>query len=44
MRQGVQRRLNLFPEREIPAGGVREETGIPGPAAPGDGDTGVGEG
>ena len=36
--------LNPLPEGEVTAGGVREETGIPSPAAPGDGDACLGEG
>ena len=36
--------LDTLPEGEIPSGGVRETLCIPSPTAPGDGDTGLGEG
>ena len=39
---GLPERLDPLPEREVPAGGVREEPGVPSPAAPGDGDAGLG--
>ena len=41
---GLPQGLNPFPEGEVSAGGVREMLGVPGPAAPGDGDACLGEG
>ena len=41
---GLPQGLNPFPEGEVTACGMREEPGVPGPAAPGDGDACLGEG
>ena len=41
---GLPQGLDPLPERKIPAGGVREMLGVPGPAAPGGGDACLGEG
>ena len=41
---GLPERLDPLPEGEISAGGVREMLGVPGPAAPDQGDAGRSQG